>query len=74
MITENLFALLLLDVHTTFPQNFKKIGDIEFFRLVYLAYFAPYMMELGIKIYTNLYKPANKTVTFMVKFCFIYYF
>ena len=31
-------------------------------------------MELGMKIYTNLYKPAYKTIAFMVKFCFIYYF
>ena len=42
MITNNSFALLLLDIHTTFLQNFKKIGDIEFFHLVHLAYFAPY--------------------------------
>ena len=44
MITKNLFALLLLDIHTTFLQNFKKIGDIEFFHLVHLAYFAPYTL------------------------------
>ena len=42
MITKNPFALLLLDIHTTFLQNFKKIGDIEFFHLVRLAYSASY--------------------------------
>ena len=42
MIKKNPFALLLLDIHTTFLQNFKKIGDIEFFHLVHLAYFAPH--------------------------------
>ena len=45
MITKNPFALLLFDIHTTFLQNFKKIGDIEFFHLVHLAYFAPYIIH-----------------------------
>ena len=47
MITKNPFALLLLDIHTTFLQNYKKIGDIEFFHLVHLAYFAPHMYSIN---------------------------